>query len=468
VDAANKKVAAEQQAARDKLRQQCHAYLDKGGADAQKNFNSCLDIGAMNSQQRADLAAKNAATCQTLFPNHGSKEFNSCLQNTLDPAFDSDQNMIAKQMHDSGKWWKVGLKIGLGVVIAAGAIACILIEPCGAIVGAVLEAATPLIAPELYGLVAATSTTLLFGGGAAVAEVSIAGSIEADLADVETEEALNVRQAVSDAKAGSTEPAPTSCLNSFRGDTRVLLADGRTERIDRVEVGDTVLARDPVAGLTRTEPVTELHRNQDTALADVALSSGAILHTTQEHPFWDATTRQWTDAADLRSGDMLESKAMAVPPRIAAVRAYTGDRTMYNLTVAELHTFYVMAGRTPVLVHNAGPGCGSLWIDPKSLPHHFMRTSDEGVSHAAQFGVKGNYGKATGQAFVDAIKRFVENPGTKQIRGTFRGQPAIHYVDPDTGLHASFAADGPNVGEYLGGWQSTGDQLKYLLEHGKL
>ncbi|GAA3246616.1 hypothetical protein GCM10020256_74360 [Streptomyces thermocoprophilus] len=27
---------------------------------------------------------------------------------------------------------------------------------------------------------------------------------------------------------------------------------------------------------------------------------------------------------------------------------------MYNLTVADLHTYYVLAGTTPVLVHNAG------------------------------------------------------------------------------------------------------------------
>ncbi|MEU1034383.1 hypothetical protein ABZ402_37880 [Streptomyces mirabilis] len=28
---------------------------------------------------------------------------------------------------------------------------------------------------------------------------------------------------------------------------------------------------------------------------------------------------------------------------------------MYNLTVQQLHTYYVLAGETPVLVHNCGP-----------------------------------------------------------------------------------------------------------------
>ena len=101
------------------------------------------------------------------------------------------------------------------------------------------------------------------------------------------------------------------------------------------------------------------------------------------------------------------------------------------------------------------------------LPHHYMRTSDQGVMHAEDFGVKGPYNKANGKAFIGAIEQFVKNPGTRQIQGTYRGQAAIHYVD-DTGLHASFAANGPNVGEYLGGWRSSGDQLTYLLRDGKL
>jgi len=97
-----------------------------------------------------------------------------------------------------------------------------------------------------------------------------------------------------------------------------------------------------------------------------------------------------------------------------------------------------------------------------------MRTNDDGIMHAEDFGVTGPYNKANGQAFVDAVGAFTRSPNTIQIPGTFRGLDAIHYVDLDTGLHASFAANGPNVGEYLGGWKSSGDQLDYLLSQGKL
>jgi hypothetical protein len=37
---------------------------------------------------------------------------------------------------------------------------------------------------------------------------------------------------------------------------------------------------------------------------------------------------------------------------VAAVRNFTGDQKMYNLTVADTHTYYVIAGTTSVLVHN--------------------------------------------------------------------------------------------------------------------
>jgi hypothetical protein len=45
---------------------------------------------------------------------------------------------------------------------------------------------------------------------------------------------------------------------------------------------------------------------------------------------------------------------------------------MYNLTVQQLHTYYVLAGGTPVLVHNTGPGCGPI------ISTHYERAGDLG------------------------------------------------------------------------------------------
>jgi len=39
---------------------------------------------------------------------------------------------------------------------------------------------------------------------------------------------------------------------------------------------------------------------------------------------------------------------------VAAVRNYTGARDMRDLTVDEIHTYYVIVGDAPILVHNCG------------------------------------------------------------------------------------------------------------------
>ncbi|MER6609172.1 polymorphic toxin-type HINT domain-containing protein [Streptomyces sp. NPDC000927] len=259
-------------------------------------------------------------------------------------------------------------------------------------------------------------------------------------------------------------------LHSFPPGTQVLLADGTTRSIEAVRVGDRVTATDPETGLTAARPVTDTITTEDdkdfTRLTVVTDRGRATLTATDNHPFWLTGARRWADAEDIRPGDELRSPTGA-SFRVAGVADEKGLRRTHDLTVGDLHTYYVLAGTTPVLVHNSGPGCGSNWMSPDKLPHHYMRTSDQGVRHAEDFGVKGPYNKANGEAFIRAIGQFVKNPGTRRIQGTYRGRDAVHYVD-DTGLHASFAANGPNVGEYLGGWRSSGDQLTYLLRDGKL
>jgi hypothetical protein len=155
------------------------------------------------------------------------------------------------------------------------------------------------------------------------------------------------------------------CGNSFTPNTRVLLADGTTKPIAGIRVGDKVLATDPETGRTRGEPVTALHRNLDTELADVTVATAGgrrTIRTTQHHPFWNATDGEWTDAGDLRPRD--ELRAHQDKARVARVHRYTGARFMHNLTVADLHTYYVMAGPTAVLVHNVD--CvAKQWVWPR-------------------------------------------------------------------------------------------------------
>jgi hypothetical protein len=147
------------------------------------------------------------------------------------------------------------------------------------------------------------------------------------------------------------------CLNSFTPTTLVLMADGTTKPIKDIKVGERVKATDPTTGKTAGEPVTKLHNNQDNAFTDVTVATTdgpAVLHTTQEHPFWNAGTHHWESAARLVPGSLLIDDA-GLTIKVMAVHNWSGLHAMRNLTVSQLHTFYVMAGKTPVLVHNTAP-----------------------------------------------------------------------------------------------------------------
>lgn len=75
---------------------------------------------------------------------------------------------------------------------------------------------------------------------------------------------------------------------------------------------------------------------------------------TDGHPFWVPELGTWVDATDLRSGEWLQTSA-GTYVQITAVERWTSPgATVHNLTVGDTHTYYVVAGSVPVLVHNCG------------------------------------------------------------------------------------------------------------------
>ncbi len=156
-------------------------------------------------------------------------------------------------------------------------------------------------------------------------------------------------------KAGSC-PTP----NSFTQGTLVLMADGSTKPIEDLEPGEKVLATDPATGETTAKDVTATilgagSKNlvEITVDTDGLAGSGTDLITaTDEHPFWVADLAAWVNATDLQPGQWLQTSA-GTTVQVTAIRRWTALRaTVHNLTVADLHTYYVLAGATPVLVHN--------------------------------------------------------------------------------------------------------------------
>ncbi len=158
------------------------------------------------------------------------------------------------------------------------------------------------------------------------------------------------------AAAGRTAPG-RSC-HSFDPDTPVLMADRTTKAIKDVKVGDQVETTDPVTGKDSARRVELLHDNHDADLADVTVRTGTgatvTIHTTWHHPFWDATARLWTEAAHLPTGTRLRTLDGSTET-VVAVRTWLGGHDMRDLTVAEVHTYYIVTAGTPILVHNCGP-----------------------------------------------------------------------------------------------------------------
>ncbi|WTA40547.1 HINT domain-containing protein [Streptomyces sp. NBC_00846] len=59
-------------------------------------------------------------------------------------------------------------------------------------------------------------------------------------------------------------------------------------------------------------------------------------------------------ATDLHAGQWLQTSA-GTYVQITAIERWTAQTaTVHNLTVSDLHTYYVLAGASPVLVHNCG------------------------------------------------------------------------------------------------------------------
>ena len=78
---------------------------------------------------------------------------------------------------------------------------------------------------------------------------------------------------------------------------------------------------------------------------------------TDGHPFWVPEAGMWVDAKNLEAGQWLQTSA-GTWIQIAALQRHATSTTVYNLTVDGLHTYYVVAGQTEVLVHNTSIGCG--------------------------------------------------------------------------------------------------------------
>ncbi|ARP70199.1 hypothetical protein LK07_10880 [Streptomyces pluripotens] len=150
---------------------------------------------------------------------------------------------------------------------------------------------------------------------------------------------------------------------SFSPDTKVVMGSGKAKPIGKIKVGDKVQAADPENGKHQgARTVQHVWINHDHDLLDLTIRTKdghtATLHTTANHPFWDDTTHTWVPAGALHHGDALNTPTNH-HAYVITTHVTPGAANRWNLTVQQLHTYYVLAGKTPVLVHNSG-GCISM------------------------------------------------------------------------------------------------------------
>ncbi|MEV3855588.1 polymorphic toxin-type HINT domain-containing protein [Streptomyces sp. NPDC050095] len=176
---------------------------------------------------------------------------------------------------------------------------------------------------------------------------------------------------------------------SFRADTKVLLKDGKTKPISKIKPGDQVEAGNPRTGRHQgVRKVTSQLVHRDSDLVDLTVRSArgkaTSLHTTAGHPFWDETAHAWIPAAQLTSGHQLVT-ATDRHISVVDVTVRDGSADMYNLTVEQLHTYYVLAGVTPVLVHNSNCGVRiALGLSSRDL---VGKAADSGAWHLMESGL---------------------------------------------------------------------------------
>ncbi|MCU0683870.1 MAG: polymorphic toxin-type HINT domain-containing protein [Polyangiaceae bacterium] len=137
----------------------------------------------------------------------------------------------------------------------------------------------------------------------------------------------------------------------FTAGTLVLTPAGAVP-IEQLRAGDEVLSPDQATGAISHYLISTAFERTVEALVDVELrgpdGQSEVIRSTPEHPYW-STLRGWVEAANLQPGETLQS-ASGQQLWARAVVPLSAEAKVYNLEVAQAHTYFV--GEHQALVHN--------------------------------------------------------------------------------------------------------------------
>jgi RHS repeat-associated protein len=166
-----------------------------------------------------------------------------------------------------------------------------------------------------------------------------------------------------------SDPPQLCGMLSFTPTTKVATSQG-AKAISSLHPGERVWAYNPKTHKMELEPVVHVWINHDHDLVDVTIATtisiqqskpsqktSEVVHTNQKHPFL-TVEKGFVPVSQLRVG-MHVINASDGSGTITMLKAVPGTMTMYNLEVAQDHTFTV--GKGEWIVHNCADPSGGAY-----------------------------------------------------------------------------------------------------------
>ncbi|MFI1189963.1 polymorphic toxin-type HINT domain-containing protein, partial [Streptomyces californicus] len=207
------------------------------------------------------------------------------------------------------------------------------------------------------------------------------GMLNASKKITKAKEAMaKAKSALAAAKRRAAEAGSGACStakkHSFLPKTKVLLANDKTKLIKDIKLGDKIIATDPKTGKTTVREVVRTITTEDDkhfvdltihtkhvvgqkvdgkreATGAKARANSSTLTSTINHPFWSPSEKRWIEAGELKPGVALRTAAGG-SATLTATREFEQRQRTHDLTIRDIHTYYVLAGAIPALVHNCG------------------------------------------------------------------------------------------------------------------
>jgi len=183
---------------------------------------------------------------------------------------------------------------------------------------------------------------------------------------------------------------------------------------------------------TLTVDATPVRGPPSHAHAQAHTSAQQTLTTTWHHPFWDATHHRWTDAHALTPGTKLR-QTDGTTVTVTGVHNFHQSQVTYDLTVGKLHTYYVLAGLAPVLVHNCPTG---------------------GAADLPDFGSNGIPRHQPGAA--------ASRSGESSAEAEATAEEGQEHAELKTGVVEETSSLAQNIGDHIGGGVQAADPVSAL------